>query len=352
MLSRLVALALAADTPSVAVVAPERPDLAARALETSGLPVVLTAPTLPPAGPVPTPVTDEAVLTARKAWVQADFQRCLTTLSDDVLVTGALIRQDLTLAARALAWRVACKLGARQAEGARRDARWLAALRLPLPPDVGVMTPEVETMLTVAARVVDEESAVPLAVNSPAPGATVALDGRPGACIVPCRMELRRGVHVIEVSAEGSTARSAVVTAGDQGVETTLALDPADPALAMGQWAARRSAGDEVDSGRSAKLLSVALRAPRLLVLTMGEAGLVRGALAVDGLVQARGERDDVPALVKDLLVRARVVEPSVPLWKRWPFWFAVGAAVVATGVTTAVVLVNRPVTTRVELNP
>jgi hypothetical protein len=126
----------------------------------------------------------------------------------------------------------------------------------------------------------------------------------------------------------------------------------ADPALAISQWSARRAAGDEVDSGRSARLLATALRAPRLLLLTSGDGGLVRGALAIDGVVQARGERDDVPALVRDLLVRARVMEPSMPLWKRWPFWLAVGAAAVATGVTTGVLLANRPVTTRVELNP
>jgi hypothetical protein len=80
--------------------------------------------------------------------------------------------------------------------------------------------------------------------------------------------------------------------------------------------------------------------------------GLARGALVVDGLIQARGERDDVQALVADLLVRGKVFEPSVPIWKRWPFWVAVGAAVIASGVTTAVVVANRPVITRVELKP
>jgi hypothetical protein len=103
----------------------------------------------------------------------------------------------------------------------------------------------------------------------------------------------------------------------------------------------------------SVKLLSVALRAARLIVVGPAELpGVTRGALAVDGVVQARGERDDVQELVRDLLVRGKVVEPSVPLWKRWPFWVAVGAAAIATGVTTGVLLANRPVTTRVVLNP
>ncbi|MCU0695735.1 MAG: PEGA domain-containing protein [Myxococcaceae bacterium] len=352
MLALLVALTLTADTPSVAVVSPGAPSLAAKALETGGLPLVLTSPSLPPAGPLSTPAPDSLVSTARAAWVQADFQRCLASLADDALVSRALEQRDLTLAARTLVWRVACRLGARQEGGARRDAEWLAALRLPLPPDVGAMTPEVETLLTAAARTIDAEPLVPLVVQSPIAGAAVAFDGRPGACIVPCRMELRRGVHVVEVSADGYSPRTAVVSVAAPGAETSLALEVAEPALAMAQWAARQAAGDEVDSGRSARLLSTALRAPRLLVLTTGDGGLVRGALAIDGVVLARGERDDVPALVKDLLVRGKVFEPSVPLWKRWPFWLAVGAAVVATGVTTGVVLANRPVTTRVELNP
>ncbi|MDX2010487.1 MAG: PEGA domain-containing protein [Myxococcaceae bacterium] len=352
MLSLFVALALTADTPSVAVVSPGAPALTVRALETTGLPVVLTSPTLPPVGPSLAPAPDTVVASARAAWVQADFQRCLLALADDGLVSRALEQRELTLAARTLVWRVACRLGARQETSARRDAEWLAALRLPLPPDVGAMTPEVETVLTAAARAIDGEPLVPLLVESPVAGAAVAFDGRPGACIVPCRMDLRRGVHVVEVSAEGYSPRTAVVSVAAPAVETSLALEVAEPALAIAQWAARRAAGDEVDSGRSARLLATALRAPRLLVLTTGDGGLVRGALAIDGVVQARGEREDVPSLVKDLLVRGKVFEPSVPLWKRWPFWVAVGAAVVATGVTTGVILANRPVTTRVELNP
>jgi len=82
------------------------------------------------------------------------------------------------------------------------------------------------------------------------------------------------------------------------------------------------------------QLLSIALRSARLLVVGPGETtGTLRGALAIDGVVQARAERDDVQALVRDLLVRGKVYEPSVPLWKRWPFWVAIGAAAIALGV-------------------
>jgi hypothetical protein len=339
--------------PSVTVVSVSDEALAARAAQTSDLPVVLTVSAPPAPAPAPPLPVSDTLAQARTAWVSADFVRCLKLLDDDARVTDALARGDRTTAARSLAWRVACKLGARQSDGARRDAEWLAALQLPPPEDVGVMTPDVEALLTGLRRAIDARARVPLTISSQAKDAVVAIDGRPAACIVPCRMELGAGVHVVKVSADGYTslARPVTVTGAETAVELTL--PPADPALAATQWHERRAAGDALDAGRSVQLLGLALRAPRLLVLgPADEPGLVRGALAVDGVVQARGERDDVQALVRDLLVRGRLMEPSIPLWKRWPFWVAVGAAAVATGVTTAVLFVNRPVVTRVELAP
>lgn len=347
-----ILLILAAD-PSVTVVSPDDQPLAMKAAATPELPVALTVGRVPAAQPTPTTPPDDTLAQARKAWVSADFVRCLKLLEDDAAVTSALARGDRTTAARTLAWRVACKLSARQADGARRDGEWLAALQLPPPEDVGVMTPDVEALLTGLRRAIDGQLRVQVTVTSPVKDAVVALDGRPAACIVPCRMPLAAGVHVVQVSADGYTpmARPITVTGAEMTVEVTP--PPADPSLAATQWHERRAAGDTFDSGRSMQLLTVALRSARLLVVGPAEApGLVRGALAVDGVVQARGERDDVQALVADLLVRGKIVEPQTPLWKRWPFWVAVGAAAVATGVTAAVLVANRPVITRVELNP
>ncbi|MBL8919034.1 MAG: PEGA domain-containing protein [Myxococcaceae bacterium] len=340
-------------SPSLTVVSPTDDALATRAAQTPDLPVALTVSAPPVARPGPAPVVSDVLARARSAWVSADFVTCLGLLNDDARVMEALQRGERTTASRTLAWRVACKVGARQGDGAKRDAEWLATLQLPVPDDLGVMTPDVEVLLTSARRAVDAQPRLPLVIRSPSRDAVVAIDGRPAACIVPCRMELNAGVHLVQVSADGNSPVARPVTVSGDLTELDLVLPPADPALAATQWHERRAQGASLDEGRSVLLLGIALRTPRLLVLGPSEeAGLVRGALAVDGVVQARAERDDVQALVRDLLVRGRLMEPSVPLWKRWPFWLAVGAAVVASGVTTAVLIANRPVITRVELNP
>ncbi|MBL8936532.1 MAG: PEGA domain-containing protein [Archangium sp.] len=353
MLTLLVVSMLSADGPLVTVVSDGDDALARRAAETPELPVVLTVGAPPRAAPEALPASSEAIGLARKAWVGADFPACLKLLDDDELVKRALSQNDRVTAARTLAWRVACKLGARQTEAARRDAGWLAALQLPLPDDVGAMTPEVETLLNTARREVDAEPRVKVAISSTVKDAVIAIDGRPATCIAPCRMELARGLHVVQVSADGYTPTAVPLTAAGDETNATVSAPPADPSLAARQWQLRRSSGEPFDGGRSMQLLTIALRSARLLVVGPGEtAGMLRGALAIDGVVQARGERDDVQALVRDLLVRGKVFEPSVPLWRRWPFWVAIGAAAVATGVTTGVLLANRPVVTRVELNP
>lgn len=353
MLTAIVVSLLAAEGLSITVVSEADAALARTAVETPELPVVLTLGTLPEAGPEPIPAASQAVGLARKAWVGADFQACLALLEDDELVKRALEQNDRTTAARTLAWRVACKVGARQTEAARRDGTWLAVLQLPLPEDVGLMTPEVEGLLNTVRREVDAQPRSNVLVSSDVRDAVFALDGRPASCISPCHMQLARGLHIVKVSADGYIPTATPFTVAGDETSVTVKAPAADPSLAARQWQQRRSAGEPFDGGRSMLLLSIALRSARVLVVGPGDtAGRVRGALAIDGVVQARGERDGAQALVRDLLVRGKVYEPSTPLWKRWPFWVAVGAAVVATGVTTGLVLANRPVTTRVELNP
>lgn len=348
-----LAVALGAEGPQVGVVSPGAPELAVKAASTPGLPVALTVLTQPSPVPPEKQLSTDAVVAARTAWVSADFARCLTVLENDELVTRALREGQRALAARTLAWRAACRTSARQADGARRDAEWLAILQLPLPDDVGVMTPEIEGLLTQVRREVDARPLVSLSLTSPTRDAAVALDGRPAVCTVQCTMSVAPGVHVISLSADGYSPQARSVTIGNAGATVDVTLPPADPAVAASQWLESRAKGVALDDGRAVTLLSVALRSARLVVLGAGEQpSLVRGALAIDGIVQARGEREDVQALVQDLLVRAKVVEPSVPVWKRWPFWVAVGAAVVASGVTTAVLLINRPISTRVVIRP
>ena len=290
---------------------------------------------------------------ARKAYVSANFTECLRLLEGDSAPAELLATGERLLAARLLTWRTACLLGAKQPEPARTTAETMASFQLTLPEDVGSTTPDVEALLARAFTQVGARAPIRMSFSSVPEGATLDLDGRPGACTTPCGMELLAGGHVVRLSADGySPAWRAVST---QDAAAAFSLEPATPELAGAQWRKRSAQGGALDSEGSVKLLSTSLRAPRLLVMSTDPAApkLLRGALAIDGVLKARAEREgDAEGLVRDLLVRAQVIEEAPPLYKRWPFWVAVGAAAVAAGVTTAVVVGNKRVITRVELNP
>lgn len=285
---------------------------------------------------------------ARSAYVTTNFSECLKQLEGDSAAAELLATGERLLASRVLAWRVACHTGARQPEPARAAATALSAFQLPLPEDVASMTPEVETILVRAQRDVGTRPMVKARIESTPAGASVELDGRPVACTTPCSMELLEGAHVVRLSADGYTPTWKLLARTD----TPITLEPAAPELAASQWRKRLERGDSLDSAVSLRLLSTSLRAPRLVVLASDPATpkLLRGALAVDGQLLVRAERNGDPeGLMRDLLVRGQVVEEAPSIFARWPFWVAVGLAV-AAGVTTGVVLGTRDIRTRIEV--
>lgn len=357
LLISLILAAAPSGAPSVAVVAHGPAAKAVRSeLAAIELPVELRAVDAPQTvitRETPDSDTPARLAAARKAYVSADFATCLRQLEPDDLVPRALAALDRLTAARVLLWRTACYVGSNQPELSRRSAEALVGAQLPIPNDIAVTSPEVEMLLGRTLKTVASLAPVPLVISSTE--AVVAVDGRPASCITPCRMELPPGAHVIGLSADGYTPTSRVVTVAPPVTSLDVELAPAEPALAAQQWLGRTARGDAVDSPASLRLLSYALRAPRLILITSDAAapGVLRAALTLDGTVAVRAEREgDVQGVVKDLLVRGRVVEEAPPLYKRWPFWVAVGAAAVATGVTTAVVVGNQRVVTRVGLAP
>ncbi len=289
-----------------------------RTLSAASLPVELRLTDAPTANALPINARGEwptRLAAARKAYVSANFTECLRQLESDSAAAELLASGERLLAAEAM-----------------------ASFQLTVSEDIGSTTPDVEALLARAFTQV---------------GATVELDGRPGGCITPCGMDLLAGGHVVRLSADGSTPSWRVISTQDAVAAFTL--EPASPELAATQWQRRTAQGAALDSEGSVRLLSTSLRAPRLLVVSSDPAApkTLRGALAVDGVLKARAEREgDAEGLVRDLLVRGQVIEEAPPLYKRWPFWLAVGAAAVAAGVTTAVVVGNRQTITRVELNP
>lgn len=315
------------------------------------LPVALRLAEVPQVSPPPSSAAWAARLAnARKAWVQAAFDACLRELDDEAALNELLAAQERELAARLITWRTACLSGAMQPQRAQAVAATLGVLGLSLPPDAASLTPDVEALL---ARAITSTPAATLSVSvtSVPAGASVAVDGRPGACTAPCTVNLVPGAHVVHLSADGYTPAWRVTT----GELPEVTLEPASPEVAAAQWRRRIERGDAIDGELPVRLLSTALRTPRLAVFTADPAApkTLRGALAVDGVLVTRATReDDVEGLVRDLLVRGKVVEEAPPLYRRWPFWVAVGAAAVAAGVTTAVVVGTRQTVSSVDFSP
>lgn len=341
--------------PSVTVVVDgPRAEDTKKTLQSVSLPVELRltdAPASVGVGATPSP-WPEKLAAARRAYVSANFAECLKQLEGDAAAADLLSAGERLLTARLLAWRTACHTGANQPQPARAAATALATFQLALPEDVGSMTPDVESLL---ARTISTVSAAPLRkvrVESSPSGAAVEVDGRPAACTTPCSVDVLAGAHVVRLSADGYSPAWKLVA---DDAPPAFTLEPASPELAANQWRARLQHGEALDSEASVRLLSSALRAPRLAVVTSEAAApkTLRGALAVDGVLTTRAERDgDAEGLVRDLLVRGKVVEEAPPLYQRWPFWLAVGVAAVAAGTTTAIVVGTRQTVTRVELSP
>ena len=326
-------------------------DGAARGVELRRAPL----PNTPEPAPGVPALPQERIAAARKAYVNADFTRCLDQVSDDAALTAALGQRDRASAARVLLWRVACNVGAGKHEPARRSAAQLAAFSLQAPAEVGSVSPEVETVIARAYQEAAGMKALPLEVKGTAEAA-VELDGRPTGCTTPCTLEVLEGTHVLRLEADGHEAAVKLVRAAAPRAEVTVELPAAAPELAAAQWSSRYRTAADADGARSVRLLSTALRASRLVMLSFEQAsgGRLEALLAVDGAVTARAERSgdpaaELPGLMQDLLVRGQLIEASPPIYKRPLFWIAVvaGAAAIAASVTAFLVL--RPVQTEVH---
>jgi hypothetical protein len=165
---------------------------------------------------------------------------------------------------------------------------------------------------------------------------------------------------VVRVDAEGRQRAVQVISAKGPELAVAFTTRPASPELAASQWTTHYGASSaNLDSAGSLRLLSTALRAPRLVLLNAeaeSDGYRLRGALAINGRAAARTERQaELKALpgmtegvLRDLLVQGRVVEPAPPLYRRRDFWIAVGVAAVVAGAATTALLWQRPVRTEV----
>lgn len=276
---------------------------------------------------------------ARRAYVEADVTRCLELLAGDRhLALLAQGRRDE--AARLLFWRVACQVAAGDRALAAADADSFATLGLSVPPDADVISPEVETLLASARP----RRLHALEVEASSAGARVMLDGRWRGCVTPCSLDVAAGVHVLTVEADGFTPSTRTLRI-EAPVTSQFDLVAAAPELAAAQWAASYRGGAQ-EGAASLALLAHAVRTRTLVMLAVDrrdETTRLRAAVASDGVVLARAEapwgEGQPRALLRQLLLRARLL-PQPPLYRRPAFWVAVGsAAAVAAGVTAAILL-------------
>jgi hypothetical protein len=297
---------------------------------------------------------------ARRHYIDAEFSACIQSLGDEGVLTQTLGAGQRQLAARLLLWRVACHVGMGQEDAARRVAEEVGVLRLEIPADVGVLPPEVGRMMVRGAQAGMARARTTLRVTSDFGPARIALDGRPAVCIAPCSLEALEGQHVLGVDAEGRQPAVQVIAARGSELEVAFTTLPAPPELAASQWTAHYAGSSAaLDSAGSLRLLSLALRAPRLVLLTAEaeqEGYRLRGTFALEGRVAARTERGTQPknlqetteGVLRDLLIQGHVMEPAPALYQRRDFWIAVGVAAVVAGASTAAILWKQPVRTEV----
>jgi hypothetical protein len=333
---------------SVIVVGTEAARVEAAMIASRDLPVELVVEHLPRA---PAPATDRASLlpAARQRYVNGDFAGCLQSLDGDGLMPELLAAGRRELLARVLFWRVACRVGSGALAAATVEAQQFAALGLEVPPDAAEATPEVELLVGRALKEAGGQRKLTLEVDAPPLRAGISLDGRSGACVTPCALEVLPGEHLIALDAEGYLPVTRLVTVKERK-QVKLEATPAPPEVAAAQWSARYGGSPWLYSEPSTRLLARAIAARRLVLINAEGSGelRLRGTLATDGAVRAQAERTARSAnldaesrrLLRDLLVSGNVFEPAKPIYKRAAFWvplaLAVSAAVISASIAAA----------------
>lgn len=297
-----------------------------------------------------------AVAAAASAFASADFARCSHAL-DEVALRALLARSRRDLAARALLWRAACALADDRRADAERAAEALATLELEIP--AVVTRPDVEALVASALAAAAARPRQTLLVRSNAREGQVWIDGAPPQCATPCRVALRSGEHFVTVRADRFEPATIATLVVDREASVTVWLSAASASRATEQLRARERDRVAPDSADSMALLSVATAAPRLARIDVERergSSRMRAVLAIDGVIASRSERrsdasprdQDADALLRELLVRGRVIEPTVPVYASPWFWVAIGAAA-AAGVSVSAWYFTRPIETAIR---
>ena len=296
---------------------------------------------------------EQRLVEARADYMDGELvrvRRCAEQLDAPELVWSSLGRGARPAAARVLIWKIACTSIARRDEAAV-TARTFAGLELDLPADVDAIPVEAHRALAAALESAEKSGKRELVIRAEGEGgvvtgARVTIDGRVAPCATECVVELRPGDHLVQIEKDGWTTLEKVVRVDAGATRNTFTgkLALATPELAAQQWGARYATSDaRSDSNESITLLAQALRAQRFVYLEtdrVGQGARIRGALAIQGKIAAREEKQGSLSgtsadVVEQLLVRGGIVEEK-SLLKKPLFWVAVGVVALASSALTA----------------
>jgi hypothetical protein len=280
-------------------------------------PLALPAPGVPPVD-----TSAPIIASARKAYGRGDWATCLSEIRRVDLV-NLLASEHRDLAARALTFEIACHFEGSKAD-AQASATRFASLGLDVPGDF--LPIEVEQLMTTTITRT-ETKLHPLAVAGEL-GARLSVDGRAAACTLPCTIDLPAGDHVLAVTADGFAPASRMVRVPGEP-RATLAQQPASVELAGQQLRARLARGLPATDATGVSLLARLAGQPNVAIVHADKR--LHGALIVDGVLRAHADRDrdDAPALMRELAYDAHVLQrPRV--WQRPWFWIAVTGATLA----------------------
>lgn len=292
----------------------------------------------------------------RKRYLAADVEGCLALLGGDDRIDRLLASRDRPGAARVLFWRTACHLAGDQRGPAERDAGQFAALELRMPPDARDASPDVENIIDRAVQRAASEARSELTVTTNVFRAEVRIDGRDETCVSPCVIGCSRGRHVVSVLAPGSLPVTTTLAVDQRTARVKVDLPVAPANVAAAQWRSRFETSPEEQSNESARVLSLAVPARYLVLLSPtgdGARPRVRGLLYFDAAVRARAEGqgrssgDAASSAIAELLHEGKLVE-ATPLYKSPLFWAAVAAT--AAGASVATYLLLREPAERTEI--
>jgi len=182
-------------------------------------------PLQPETPPPLVPQSDVDLLS--RAYLNADFLRCLTELQRPTLDLERLLEQGRRSDAASVGTvAAACSLGAGDEGRAREIVRRLLVRELDQPDILRKTTPDFQRLAEDERHVAQRLPRVTVEVRTEPPGASVAIDGAMRCQVSPCRLHLLRGEHVVVTAMLGQRPRSLTAML-DADQTLTVALDPA-----------------------------------------------------------------------------------------------------------------------------